>query len=378
MTSDQQWWAQWSPDEVSIGNKSVSDTWKICTIQGVYFGAEKPFSAQGARISSIFVIFFVSTICTLFPVTAARFRGSKVLNLTYLFARSFGTGVIIATAFIHLLDPAYSSIGSVSCVGLTGHWADYPWCPAIVLVTVFVTFFIDLASDVYVNRRFGKHHGESSVTAKIIKDDQKNSQGQESSSPSRHFLPNLGGNDEGNENLSDTLSSTCSELTAQPFEKQIGAFLTLELGVIFHSVVIGLNLGSTTDNFYSLYIVLVFHQSFEGLGIGARLSAIKFPGNRRWWPYALCVAYGLSTPISIAIGLGVRNVYNGNSFTVHIVSGTLDAVSTGVLIYTGLVELLARDYIFNRERTDNVLALMFMLSSTVLGAALMALLGKWA
>jgi hypothetical protein len=36
-----------------------------------------------------------------------------------------------------LLDPAYGEIGSNSCVGMTGHWADYAWCPAIVLTKYF-------------------------------------------------------------------------------------------------------------------------------------------------------------------------------------------------------------------------------------------------
>lgn len=35
--------------------------------------------------------------------------------------------------------------------------------------------------------------------------------------------------------------------------------------------------------------------------------------------------------------------YNPNSATANIVSGVLDALSAGVLIYTGLVELLAHD-----------------------------------
>ena len=54
------------------------------------------------------------------------------------------------------------------------------------------------------------------------------------------------------------------------FKQQIAAFLILEFGVIFHSVIIGLNLGVVGDEFSTLYPVIVFHQAFEGLGIGAR------------------------------------------------------------------------------------------------------------
>ena len=40
----------------------------------------------------------------------------------FSFAKYFGSGVIIATAFIHLLDPALDALGS-EC--LTGAWQDY-------------------------------------------------------------------------------------------------------------------------------------------------------------------------------------------------------------------------------------------------------------
>ncbi len=82
---------------------------------------------------------------------------------------------------------------------------------------------------------------------------------------------------------------------------QLTAIAILEFGVIFHSVIIGLTLGSAGDEFPVLYPVIVFHQSFEGLGIGARLSAIPFPKRVSWMPWTLCAAYGLTTPIAIAI-----------------------------------------------------------------------------
>ncbi|KAG9188379.1 hypothetical protein G6011_02302 [Alternaria panax] len=107
-------------------------------------------------------------------------------------------------------------------------------------------------------------------------------------------------------------SSTADHLS---FAHKIGAFLVLELGIIFHSVVIGLNLGVVGDEFSTLYPVLVFHQSFEGLGIGARLSNIPFPQSKNWMPWALCALYGLTTPVSIAIGLGVRTTYSPESKT---------------------------------------------------------------
>lgn len=107
------------------------------------------------------------------------------------------------------------------------------------------------------------------------------------------------------------------------------------------------------------------------------MSAIPFKKSS-WLPWLLCTAYGLTTPISIAIGLGLRTTYNPGSFTANVVSGILDSMSAGILIYTGLVELLARDFLFNPVRTNNNKRLTFMLVCVFLGAGLMALLGKWA
>lgn len=154
--------------------------------------------------------------------------------------------------------------------------------------------------------------------------------------------------------------------------------LQTRFGVIFHSVIIGLNLGTAGQEFSTLYPVLVFHQSFEGLGIGARMSAIPFPRRYRWLPWALCTGYGLTTPIAIAIGLGLRTTYNGGSFTANVISGVLDSISAGILLFTGLVELLARDFLFDPQRTRDNKRLTFMCVSVLLGAGIMALLGKWA
>ncbi|MBH1945656.1 ZIP family metal transporter, partial [Erythrobacter sp. YJ-T3-07] len=116
------------------------------------------------------------------------------------------------------------------------------------------------------------------------------------------------------------------------FQVQIASFLILEFGVIFHSVIIGLILGVVGDEFSTLYPVLVFHQSFEGLGIGVRLSSIPFLRRLQWMPYFLCIAYGLTTPIAIAVGLGLRTTYDSGSFTANVVSGVLDSISAGILI----------------------------------------------
>lgn len=99
------------------------------------------------------------------------------------------------------------------------------------------------------------------------------------------------------------------------FAQQFAAFSILEAGIIWHSVFIGLNFGVAGPEWSTLYIVLMFHQAFEGLGIGARLSTIPFPSRyKRWLPWVCIAGYGVTTPVAMAVGLGVRNTYNSGSY----------------------------------------------------------------
>ena len=133
----------------------------------------------------------------------------------------------------------------------------------------------------------------------------------------------------------------------EDYAAQMTAICILEFGVIFHSIFIGLTLAVAGEEFVTLYIVLVFHQTFEGLGLGSRLAATPWPRSKRWTPYLFALSYGLSTPVSMAVGLGVRKTYSPGSQTGLIVEGVFDSISAGILIYTGLVELMAHEFMFS-------------------------------
>lgn len=165
----------------------------------------------------------------------------------------------------------------------------------------------------------------------------------------------------------------------EEFAAQMTALFILEFGVIFHSIFIGLTLAVSGDEFTVLYIVLAFHQSFEGLGLGSRLAVAEWPRGKEWLPYALGFAYALSTPIAIAVGIGVRQTLQPESLTTLTVNGVFDSISAGILIYTGLVELMAHEFMFNTEmRKSSIGVTLLAFGCMCLGAGLMALLGKWA
>src|SRR5271156_6604464 len=79
-------------------NLDAADPTEITCYLGL---GQNAYSGQlGARISALFVILIVSSAATFFPVLAARLPRLRIPIYVYLFARYFGAGIIVATAFI--------------------------------------------------------------------------------------------------------------------------------------------------------------------------------------------------------------------------------------------------------------------------------------
>lgn len=78
-------------------------------------------------------------------------------------------------------------------------------------------------------------------------------------------------------------------------------------------------------------VVIVFHQAFEGLGLGSRLAFLKLPAHLDWIPFAGALLYSICTPVGIAAGLGARSSISMSSTSANIASGVLDSTSAGIL-----------------------------------------------
>jgi zinc transporter 1/2/3 len=169
------------------------------------------------------------------------------------------------------------------------------------------------------------------------------------------------------------------EMTEAQHQKQLLQCLLLEAGILFHSVFIGMALSvAMGTSFIVLLVAISFHQTFEGFALGSRISAIRFPsGSPKPWLMAL--AYGTTTPIGQAIGLAIHSLYDPASQTGLLTVGIMNAISSGLLLFAGLVELLAADFLsdesyvtlYGKRRVQAC-------ASVVAGAALMALVGAWA
>ncbi|QRV74224.1 ZIP Zinc/iron transport family protein [Ceratobasidium sp. AG-Ba] len=327
------------------------------------------------RIASIFIILVTSSSGALFPVIASRVKFLNVHKSVFQAAKYFGSGVIIATAFIHLLAPAFEQLGS-PC--LTGTWVDYSWAPALAMISVFLVFFVELAAFRWGTAKLDAlgaktydTHGHAHEGA-----GRHGAHGPETSVPGP---VNSLANPEKMVVESDSELGRPSTVLTDSALAQILGVVILEFGVVFHSILIGMTL-AVDEDFTVLFIVLIFHQTFEGLGLGTRLAGLELPpAYKSWVPYAGAILYGCTTPVGIAAGLGIRSSYNPGSTTSSIVGGIFDSLSAGILLYTGLVELMAHEFIFNPEMHRAPLGkLVYACGMMCLGAGLMALLGRWA
>lgn len=172
--------------------------------------------------------------------------------------------------------------------------------------------------------------------------------------------------------------------------------LILEAGIIFHSAsafnpqsspakfiahssnpVIGVTLVVAGDSFYRiLVVVIIFHQMFEGLALGVRISNLTTVPT--WKKLLMASAFALITPLGMAIGLGALNSFNGNDRSTIIAIGTLDAFSAGILVWTGFVQMWSHDWMYGELRDAGAVQTGLGMFALVAGLVAMSVLGKWA
>lgn len=167
--------------------------------------------------------------------------------------------------------------------------------------------------------------------------------------------------------------------TAEEQQRQMLQCFLLEAGILFHSVFIGMAISVATGPAFVVFLIAIsFHQSFEGLALGSRIAAIQFPKSSAR-PWLMVLAYGTTTPIGQAIGLVVHRMYDPQSMGGLLVVGFMNAISSGLLLYAGLVQLLAEDFL--TEKSYRVLKGTRRLQAYIAvcgGALLMALVGAFA
>lgn len=320
---------------------------------------------MAARVSSVFVLLVLSAAGSFLPLLAIKYRYLGIPKSVIFVTKYFGSGVIIATAYIHLLGESETSLTS-PC--LDGEWEHYSFSSALALAGTLTMFLIELFVHRAVDKKMqlGLTHLDHGHTLEHP----------DKSDTECHIVSNVSGDSQAispNPSVPNVL--THSE---DVFKTLVNIYL-LEFGIVFHSVFVGLSLAISGEQFTTLFVAISFHQFFEGLGLGSRFATAAWPEGLERMPWYLSAVYSVTTPVGIAVGLGVRHLYSENSPISLIIVGVFDGFCSGLLIYNSLIELLARDFFVDpvmRNCSNRRLAVALTLF--MVGAFLMALVGKWA
>ncbi|KAJ6437296.1 zinc-regulated transporter 2 [Purpureocillium lavendulum] len=411
---------------------------------GVESGEEYDLALHTA---GLFLVLAASCIGCGFPVVAKKVKWLKIPPKIFFACKHFGTGVLIATAFVHLLPTAFASLNDPCLPDLFTD--DYPALPGVIMMgSLFLLFVIEM----WLNAKTGGHshggptgetvvHGQahahnppyvppaypqdlkkpnSMVTEYPLEKESPDRFRAASSIYDQPGPPNPYSETATRDSLStmpawfivfyeqyvrqqnlmvDLIHEKGGRSTAkdQPesvpephvdeenqlvdpdvYRKMSTNITLLEGGILFHSVFVGMTVSITIDGFVILLVAILFHQMFEGLGLGSRIAAVPYPkGSIK--PWLLVVAFGTTAPIGQAIGLITRGSYDPQSAFGLIIVGIFNAISSGLLIYAALVDLLAEDFLSeeaNRLMNKKKKAQAF--GWVLLGAAGMSIVGAFA
>jgi solute carrier family 39 (zinc transporter), member 1/2/3 len=140
----------------------------------------------------------------------------------------------------------------------------------------------------------------------------------------------------GIEDLTPGLHAVCHSNAAGPhshgggYVSKAAAWL-MELGCVFHSVIVGVDLGVTTETsvLTPLFVALVFHQLVEGVSLGTVVAAARFTKAKS---FVMAFAYSITTPAGgVAVGIAVSSSYDTESRRAIVTKGCLDSQEGGLL-----------------------------------------------
>lgn len=301
------------------------------------------------KMAALASILVASAIGVCIPVLGKAIPALSPERNFFFIIKAFAAGVILSTGFIHVLPDAFESLTS-PCLK-ENPWGNFPFTGFVAMVSAMATLMVDT----YATSYYKKKSMKSGVVAQS---------GDEGGVIHAHSHGHVHGS-------ASMMADSDSELLRYRVISQV-----LELGIIVHSVIIGIALGASESpkTIKPLVAALTFHQFFEGMGLGGCIAQAKLKFRAI---AIMALFFSLTTPIGIAIGLGITNVYDENSPTALIVEGIFNSASAGILIYMALVDFLAADFMHPRMQDNGKLQLGANIS-LLLGAGLMSLLAKWA
>ncbi|GAB4850272.1 hypothetical protein Ancab_029570 [Ancistrocladus abbreviatus] len=284
------------------------------------------------------------------PILGKKIRTSKHGNSLFTIVKSFAGGVILGTGAVHIAPDAFESLTS-PCLD-ENPWGKFPFAGLIVGISIMGTMMIDVLANSYFSKIGHEPVEEEDIEGHA--DDRGNAGHGHLHGPA-----------------TSTKDSTWLDLLRHRVIAQV-----LEVGILVHSVIIGLDMGvsQSPDTIKPLIVAITFHQLFEGLGLGGCISAANFKSRA---VVVMVLFFALTTPVGILIGFGATHIYSETSPTALIVEGVLNATAAGILFYMSLVDILGAE-LMKPQVQSNLKLLLGAGFSMILGFSCMSLLAIWA
>ncbi|KAK9075821.1 hypothetical protein SSX86_004150 [Deinandra increscens subsp. villosa] len=263
----------------------------------------------------------------------------------FVLVKAFASGVILATGYMHVLPDSFNCLTS-KCLP-ENPWSKFPFTTFIAMFSAVATLMVDSYAMSWYKKFKTPNQGNKNPDPELKMSGHCHAHG------------------------SSGIDNAASQLRRYRVVAQV-----LELGIVVHSVVIGLSMGAS-DNVCTirpLVAALCFHQFFEGMGLGGCILQANYENKMK---AMMVLFFSVTTPFGIALGIGLSNVYQENSPTALVVVGVLNAVSAGLLNYMALVDLLASDFMGERLQDDMKLQTISYVA-VVLGAGGMSVMAIWA
>ncbi|XP_027155994.1 fe(2+) transport protein 1-like [Coffea eugenioides] len=313
-------------------------------------GCHNRAEALKLKLVAIFAILVTSMIGICLPLFSRSVPSLQPDKNMFVLVKAFASGVILATGYMHVMPDSFDCLRS-QCLP-EKPWRKFPFTTFVAMLSALVTLMIDSFSMSYYK--------------KCIADQSSSKDVKDGALESQHI-----GHGHRNLEAADDDDSAASQLLRYRVVAQV-----LEVGIVVHSVVIGLSMGATDNpcTIRPLVAALCFHQLFEGMGLGGCILQAEYGAKMK---AIMVFFFSSTTPFGIALGIALSNVYSDDSPTALIVVGLLDACSAGLLNYMALVDLLASDFL-GKKLQNSMMLQVWAYVAVLLGAGGMSLMAKWA
>ncbi|OAY71086.1 Fe(2+) transport protein 1 [Ananas comosus] len=305
-------------------------------------GCQDSAAALRLKVVAIASILAASVVGVCLPLVSRSVPALRPDRDLFVLVKAFASGVILATGYMHVLPDSFDDLRS-PCLP-DEPWAKFPFTTFIAMLAAVVTLMIDsLMLSCYKIGNGG--HGTAEIAL------------------------------QGAREIS-VIGKDGVEIESERLRRNRIIAQVLEMGIVVHSVVIGLSMGASQNpcTIRPLVAALCFHQMFEGMGLGGCILQAEYGMKMR---AILVFFFATTTPFGIVLGIAVSKVYSSTSSTALIVEGVLNAASAGLLNYMALVDLLSVDFM-GPKLQGSVRLQLFSYAAVLSGAGLMSLMAKWA